>query len=381
MSSLVSTSSAGKHGGVPLSPAWACGNEIDNASELIAFQILLIVLTVLALNGDVYITFEGIRGLIAGKPVLTYAVLSGLERRKVLTLLIALNAAPSLLYLDVARIYVFSANGDKIWCLSCLLVATFVSFTLLAGLSLLSAVPLPLPTKCVAYSAPIFLYTSIVTVSWTLSSNTNFMKANNMLFAGAAELAMNFNGVSWPSGSYVPYGVATVVELFPQEILYPVFGSLLFSISVATLRLYWSTHALVLNLEWCASNGFLSHCTVPRVLTSLPLHPSQAIKIGNKIFCRPSTMALLGYASVTETEKHSLGVVPYDPKPHKVTETYVVSVYWLGLAMLPTTFAWLRPSVAGVVVENHFKVQRQPRTAEALDRDHVYRYTRGNCVT
>ncbi|EQC25347.1 hypothetical protein SDRG_16758 [Saprolegnia diclina VS20] len=52
--------SQGKHGGVPLSPAWACGNEVDSASELIAIQVLLIVLTVLALNGDVYITFEGL---------------------------------------------------------------------------------------------------------------------------------------------------------------------------------------------------------------------------------------------------------------------------------------------------------------------------------
>ncbi|EQC25346.1 hypothetical protein SDRG_16757 [Saprolegnia diclina VS20] len=142
--------SQGKHGGIPVTPAWLCGNQVSNASELIAFQMILIVLTVLALNGDFYITLEGIRGLIAGKPVLT---------------------------------------------------------------------------------------------------------------------------------------------------------------------------------------------------------------------------------------KHTFGVVPFDPKPHKDTETYVVSVYWLGCAMLPTSLAWLRPYVAGVVVENHFKVERQSPTQETLDRNRVYRYTRGNCVT
>ncbi|OQR93889.1 hypothetical protein ACHHYP_02116 [Achlya hypogyna] len=348
----------GKHSGHAVSPCWNCGHSITNASELIFLQVAFIVLTLLALNGDFYITFEGIRGLVAGKPVLTYAVLSGLERRKLLIVLIALNAGPSLLYLDVSRIYYFSENGYKIcW---------------------FSALPLPLPNKCVVYSAPIFLYASVVSIFIALCPMSNFSYANNQFSAGLPALSMYLNNATWPSGSYIPNGIPTVVQLFPTTILLPAAASLAFSILTATIRHYLATNEWLLSLEWCTTNGFVTYCSIPRFITSLPLQRSQAIKIGNKMFCRPSTMALLGYASVTEKDVDHHGVVPYQPN-HKAGETYVVSVYALSLALLPSSFACLRPYVVGTVNENHFKPAK--RNIDQLEHFRKYRYTRGNCVT
>ncbi|OQS05946.1 hypothetical protein THRCLA_20489 [Thraustotheca clavata] len=76
------------------------------------------------------------------------------------------------------------------------------------------------------------------------------------------------------------------------------------------------------------------HCGLPFLLTSLPFDKSQAIKIGNKMFCRPSTLTILGCTSIAEEDAHNIsgrgikGVVPYNDK--NAGQAYIVSVYVLG---------------------------------------------------
>ncbi|OQR95800.1 hypothetical protein ACHHYP_00036, partial [Achlya hypogyna] len=104
-----------QHSGLPIVPGWNCGHTVDNASELVALQIVFALLTLVLLSGDLFTTYQGLKGVLAGKPVLTYAILSGLERRKLLLACIVVNAMPGLLYMDVSRIYYFTDNGFKIW--------------------------------------------------------------------------------------------------------------------------------------------------------------------------------------------------------------------------------------------------------------------------
>ncbi|CAK4526492.1 unnamed protein product [Aphanomyces euteiches] len=82
---------------------------------------------------------------------------------------------PGLLYADVARIYYFTQNGFKIWCLSCIMVANFFSFGLVFVVSVLDMIPLQLG-HVVSYSAPVSsthrLPPSQLLAAPTLSTNT-----------------------------------------------------------------------------------------------------------------------------------------------------------------------------------------------------------------
>ncbi|CAK4447756.1 unnamed protein product [Aphanomyces euteiches] len=181
----------GNHSKHPVAPGWLCGHQVKNSSELIFLQFFFAAGTLVLLAGDVFITFEGmnerlplnhaagLRGVLQGKPVLTYTILSGLERRKLLLLFIVLNSMPGLLYADIARIYYFTTNGFKIWCLSIIMVANFFSFGLVLAVSLLDMIPLRLQ-HVVSYSAPVFLSASIAAISVACCKDSLFQYATNM---------------------------------------------------------------------------------------------------------------------------------------------------------------------------------------------------------
>ncbi|OQS05546.1 hypothetical protein THRCLA_02343 [Thraustotheca clavata] len=310
-----------KHFGHPVSPAWNCGHNIDNSNELIVVQIVLIVLTLMLPNGDIYNTYEdnmiGIRGFIRGKPVLTYALLSGLERRKILLLCITLNAAPSLTYLEVSRIYLFSVNGYKIWCFSCAMLATYFSFLTIGCLSLISAIPVKW-TRCILFSAPIYLYVAILSIYMACSPIEVFTDA----------YSMNFGRESINLG--ISCKIVFIVDCCIDG------------------ENYITSKQWLMSLEWHHSNGFIMYCGLPFMITSLPLDKSHATKIENKIFCRPSKLTVLGYTSVVEKERSVKGVVPFNH--HKMEESYIIDVYGLGLALLPTCLVQLRPRSLGSVL-------------------------------
>ncbi|RHZ38653.1 hypothetical protein DYB26_014046 [Aphanomyces astaci] len=112
--------------------------------EVIVLQAMSSFLSLWFFAGDMFITIEGLGGLLSGAPVLKYTVLSGLERRKVptyqhppltalcflqwLLVCIVVNSMPGLLYMDVSRIYYYSTNGFKIYVLSSIMVANFFTF-------------------------------------------------------------------------------------------------------------------------------------------------------------------------------------------------------------------------------------------------------------
>ncbi|KAF0693746.1 Aste57867_15320 [Aphanomyces stellatus] len=380
----------------PVAPGWACGHTVDNANELIVIQIAISIGTLLLFAGDIFVTLEGFRGVLSHRPVLTYAVLDGLERRKVLLLLlcfIVINALPGILYIDVARIYYATTNGFKIWCLSAIMAATFHSFCAILALSLLDRLPLRL-NRVVRYSAPQFLYTSILVITVSICSDVVYQNAYNKFYAASPLLRMHVNGVDWPSGSYTGAGTPQALSYLSQSIYLPLVICFIFSVLVPAAMHFkqqkrfvhdddmmvchsdtsqrWDS--LFMGIAWCKTNSFLTHATVPNLITSLPLEQSNAIKIGNKMYCKPSTQALMGFATVVAHELLAV-VSPESTSTSKATVEVpndVISIYALVPTML-TYPHWFKQY--GKIHKNQYTPSANGKLARKK-----YRHTRGACV-
>ncbi|ETW09288.1 hypothetical protein, variant [Aphanomyces invadans] len=230
--------SQGKHSKLPIVPGWSCGHNVEHANEVIVTQALASILSLWFIAGDVLITIEGLQGLLSGKPVLKYTVLSGLERRKWLLACIVVNSMPGLLYMDVSRIYYYSVNGFKIFSLSSVMVANFFTFGFIMMLSIVDTALGAVRSfhSCVGYSAPVFLASSIFWLSEAWCHDKLFMDAFNKFYSAPAFLAFTVNGAEWPSGSYVAEGTPPIVTFLLETIATAVGGS--FALSIATSSIY-----------------------------------------------------------------------------------------------------------------------------------------------
>ncbi|KAF0683748.1 Aste57867_24218 [Aphanomyces stellatus] len=366
--------SQGKHSKHAVAPGWACGHKVQNSGELIAMQIFFIVGTLVLFAGDVFVTFEGFRGVMQGKPVLTYTILAGLERRKLLVAFIVCNAMPGLLYADVSRIYYFTKNGFKIWCLSCIMVANFFTFALILGVSILDMIPLRLP-QVVSYHAPIYLYSSIAAITISCCKNSIYQYAYNMFYAASPFVTLHINDADWPSGSYTSVGTPMALEYLKDAVVQPLLVTFACAIVISTLIRVLKYKSVLMSLHWCKTNSFLTHAVVPNFITSLPLEQSNAIKIGNKMYCKPSTQALMGYATVVEKASGTAATsTKADDEKKKPTAppNFVISIYALVPAMfvLPHAFKQF-----GKIEHNQFT----PSTKANLEKRR-YKHTRGACV-
>ncbi|KAF0683749.1 Aste57867_24219 [Aphanomyces stellatus] len=360
--------SQGKHSKHPVVPGWACGHQVQNSGELIGMQIFFIVGTLILFAGDVFITFEGFGGVLQGHPVLTYTILAGLERRKLLVAFVVCNAMPGLLYADVSRIYYFTKNGFKIWCLSCIMVANFFTFGLILAVSILDMIPLRL-LKVVSYNAPIYLYSSITAITIACCQNSIYQRAYNMFFAASPFVTLHVNDADWPSGSYTAVGTPMAFTYLTIAVVQPLLVTFASSIVISTLMRVLKYKSVLMNLSWCKTNSFLTHVTVPNFITSLPLEQSNAIKMGNKMFCKPSTQALMGYATVVAKQSEA-NVVDEKRKP-SASPNFVISIYTLVPSMLlPSLF-----KQHGKIENNQFT----PSLNTNLEKRR-YTHTRGACV-
>ncbi|EQC41741.1 hypothetical protein SDRG_01695 [Saprolegnia diclina VS20] len=279
--------SQGAHSKLPIVPGWNCGHTVANANELIAIQVIFAIMTLLLLSGDLLTTYQGLKGVLGGKPVLTYAILSGLERRKLLLVCILVNAMPGLLYMDVSRIYYFTDNGFKIWSLSTAMMASFVSFSWFGILSITDLLLSPLRPLfrgyCLSYSAPLYMYASLIAIFWSCAGDrTVFQTVYNAFFAAPPFIGLYINNATWPSGAYVAEGTPAVITGLESQILVPLFASWAASLGWQTLHRLVYHRRFFLHTSWCSTNSFLSHVMPPTCLTTLPLEQSNAIKIGNR---------------------------------------------------------------------------------------------------
>ncbi|OQR81214.1 hypothetical protein ACHHYP_16642 [Achlya hypogyna] len=224
-------------------------------------------------------------------------------------------------------------------------------------------------SKCLSYSAPIFMYTSVTAIFVVLAGDhAAFLRVYNDFFAAAPFLGMDVNNATWPSGAYIAEGTATAFTQLQSPILTALFVSWAASLAYSTMRRCVKLRRVFLSTEWCMTNSFLSHVAPPTFLTTLPLEQTSAIRIGNRMFCKPSTMALLGYATVLN-EKASIASKKGDD------EYSVVSIYSLVMALYAPRWC-ISPSTVGAIVSNAFQARVDP-----LDKTKKHVYTRGTCVS
>ncbi|KAF0714606.1 hypothetical protein As57867_003777, partial [Aphanomyces stellatus] len=316
---------------------------------------------------DFVVTVEGLKGFLMRKPVMTFDLLAGLERRKLLLLMVSLGALPSMLYADVSRIYYGTTNGNLIWYLSTILIGIFIAFSTLLGLTFVQTLPCPWPNHLVTFSPALFSYGTIISmvIVWNNQYVNVALAFNNAPFL----LAFNVSGTFQPSGAYTSAGIDTVMNLMIQRTYKTMGICLAISIGFATLRrkIYFGT--LLVDVGWTRTNSFLSGCGTPHWLTGLPLESQNAIKIGNKLYCKPSTQAVMGFAvvvdHVAETHQVAAGGAPIGRRPSvqlsdlnmALVNVYVlVPALWRIFRWLPATTT---PCLYGTVDKNTFTRSNQ----------------------
>ncbi|OQS06589.1 hypothetical protein THRCLA_01363 [Thraustotheca clavata] len=365
----------GVHSKLSVSVGWLCGHHVANYSEIVGMQIVFSLISIFLFCGDIYITWKGLEGVLRGKPVLTYDVLSGLERRKLLMLMITLNSMPSILYVDVARIYYGTDSGFKIWRIAVMSLSILAAFVVFLGVTLVQCIPSPrvIRYRPITFSAPVFLYASIISVNFAIRGE---MLHLNVLF-NAAPSGMGFWAYNryWPDGIYTS-GADPAINYLISKMWLPVILSLVGSIIYAKLKNIAEGHNAVVNIEWTTSNKFLVSCGIPRWITSMPLSPHHAIKIGNRMFCKPSTQVLFGYACVVRCT--SARVLTETHNEHSdESEIDIISIYDLAWLIILDRLIPCRPRRCGINSGNKFN---QENTHPRLLKNRLYKHTRGAAI-
>ncbi|ETV72297.1 hypothetical protein, variant 1 [Aphanomyces astaci] len=364
--------SQGKYAKHPVVTGWACGHTVSKATELIALQVVFSLCTLCLFAGDIYITLQGLQGVFTNKPVLTYQVLAGLERRKLLVAFILITTMPGLLYLDVSRIYFSTQNGFRIWCLSCLMFGTFHAFGFIFFLSILDRIPCQL-SHVVHYSAPTCLYGAIIGTAVACCQQPIYETAYHKFYAASPLLMLRVFGQDWSSGSYTVDGTPPVIVYLCEQILVPICIAFVVSIVVAVVDRFKLPKSLFMSIAWCRTNSFITHAQAPNWITALPLNQTNAIKIGNKMYCKPSTQALMGFATVMARD------TPQVAPTAKTQSTVDVSVPIQVVNMYALVPALWFPTLIrqyGTIHSNEFTAT----TIQANLPPKKYKHTRGACA-
>ncbi|OQR99715.1 tyrosyl-DNA phosphodiesterase [Thraustotheca clavata] len=333
--------------------ATAAASVVANYTELAIIQGLLSVASLLFLSGDVVMTWMGLKVVWKRQPVLSYDLLLGLEQRKFVLVLWALNCTPSLLYADVARVYYGTENGADIWLLSLLVLGNFTAFLMISGITLLQYLPSPFK-GVIPFSTPVFLFASTISVLYT--GNQKYAYASNEFLSGKWLLALNINGTRRPAGAYVDENVTSVGTLLLPTLIYPTLVSFGIAIVYAMIQRYYNCRCLFVATGWAKQNSFFKTRRLPSYISSLPLGPETTIRMGNKSFIKPSTMAVLGFATVIEkTDPNKLppkrpnNIAPAvnckipTPPPCKPLNETPTSVIISTYSLVPVILNWFRP--------------------------------------
>ncbi|RHY81712.1 hypothetical protein DYB31_004943 [Aphanomyces astaci] len=398
--------SIGKTSRKVLSIGWENSHDVDNQAMLIAFQLFMCFTSLALLSNDGLITLEGLSGLLQNKPVLTYDMIASLERRKLLLLEFVGTFLFSPLYVDVLR-YTYDIEGHHYWSMSFLMMAVMMALSWMAILTLVQAVPVPSPwrNRPLCYSAPVFIYcTVILFVGVELAKGRGPTQAADFWTYIAPTLELCINGSMWTSGAYViesDVGITPVIYIVLPDLV--VCMVVAWVLSILAHKVLWGR--CLLNTAWTSQNAFLNELTTPQWVTSLDLDEANAISIGNKRYCKPSLMVLLGYCTVLDKsgdkvardvavscssressstvdvgrESHlAAGSLKPPSKPCQETHAQymVVSIYDL----VPTITSWLRhlyqPKVVGTIHQNKFDLCK---STTRVSKPTLYQYSRGDC--
>ncbi|CAK4149924.1 unnamed protein product [Aphanomyces euteiches] len=275
---------------------------------------------------------------------MTYDLAAGLERRKLVVFCWVVAHIVSLIYPDVMRAYFKATVG--LWLIVGILVATFFICVTFLAMALIQYIPSP--------------FTQVATLSSTVMGHGLFLIAPLWVSQTPAitqhfhdtpiSLGLNISDVVRSSGAFT-------------------------NVSQINRKRHHGT--CLLNLAWTRTNGFMDNCRMPNWITGLPLDERKMIKIGNKLFCKPSTQATLGIATVVPRIEPD-DVLQKPHRGHDDKKMTLVSIYSL-VPIVSSMHRWLpkglQPKIVGTVHKNEFT----PGLQHAIEPHH-YTHHRGSCV-
>ncbi|KAG9397857.1 hypothetical protein AC1031_016507 [Aphanomyces cochlioides] len=97
--------------------SWDYGHKIENTGEVLLFQLGFVLTGCAWLISDYSMTYQGLKGFLADKPVTTFDVASGIERRKVATFFWSAGHCCSTIYPDIVRVYNGPTTALWLFCL------------------------------------------------------------------------------------------------------------------------------------------------------------------------------------------------------------------------------------------------------------------------
>ncbi|OQS03382.1 hypothetical protein THRCLA_21178, partial [Thraustotheca clavata] len=322
--------STGLYSKLPVSFGWICCHEVENHSEvlLMLMQIIFSLISIYLFWGDIYFTFKGLG-----------------ERRKLLMIMITLNSMPSILYMDVAPIYYGTDGSIKIWTVAIISLIAFLGFI---TVTLVQYVPSPvfLEHRIMTFSAPVFLYFSVA-----INIQDQMLILNTLYNNAPGQIGFNAYDKSWISGYYTA-PAAPAINYLIHRMWAPALLSFCASILYSKLKLMFEGHFGFVKTDWMTTNTFLSNCGIPNWITSMPVATQNAIRIGNRWFCKPSTQVLFGYASVVP--QSSSKVMSEISSKAEEDNIDLISIYDLGWAILLDRCILFRPKRFGSTTKNQF---------------------------
>ncbi|EQC30684.1 hypothetical protein SDRG_11737 [Saprolegnia diclina VS20] len=254
---------------------------------------------------------------------------------------------------------------------------------------------LPLPSsRLLPFSSRLFVYSSIGSIVYC--THGQFENVSNAFYAGAWSLPLTINGVDRPAGAYNTASVACIGSLLLPWLVYPLMSCLGFSILSAMSCRYLYDRQWTLDIAWTQRNALLSATRLPRLLTSLPLGEESAISIGNKVFCKPSAQAVLGFATIVERTTSRVEVaLNVCPTPSgkegdkcfaklKLLKTAPLTLVVSTYALVPILLGCRRPaSPKGTITGNEFTAVTTPASTTSLRKligSKHFVYNRGVCL-
>ncbi|KAH9104819.1 hypothetical protein LEN26_001685 [Aphanomyces euteiches] len=359
---------------------WNYAHEVSNRSLLVTLQLGSLATGCILISGDYYLTIQGLRGFLAHKPVMTFDLAAGLERRKIVLLFWVFCGILLLVYPDI--VCMTYGSTALLWIIICLPLGAFYLCCFFLCLGLVTCIPSPF-THVVTLSSNFMIHMLYVVLEVVYM--IQLPDVLDHYRSAPMALSLNISGVLRPSGAYANGGKvdSALVLLIPSG-LASVAACMVLSILLSTFRLKRSHGTYLLNLEWTRSNNFITKCGPPNWISGLPLHIAQMIKIGNKLYCKPSGQVTLGYATIATHREDFQGCATTTTKANTIranveeNELALVSVYKL-LAILCSIHRKipriLRPMIFGTVKKYEFK----PDEA-SLIHTKEFAHHRGTCV-
>ncbi|CAK4220016.1 unnamed protein product, partial [Aphanomyces euteiches] len=357
--------------------AWSIGHVVANWEGLFNLQLVMVIINGIFFGADFFLTNQGLQGFIAKKPILTYDLSAGTERRKAVLVLSGSDCLLSSHYINVGRIYHGSSFGTIVFLFSALILATCWEASTHVALAFISCIPCPF-TRIVSYNPRLLVFGIILTLPCVYWSQYEAMSRD--FHEAPFGLALNISGTLRPSGAYVDAPVSTIaLHMFPC--CYPtIFGVILLAVAESMVQRKRLYGVFLLDVSWTKTNGFLSCCGVPGWITGIALDAQNAIKIGNKLFVKPSFQVVLGYATIVQNvPKAASDATGTDAtRDNELTTMTIVSVYDL----LPSLLGfhkwlppWATPKPFGTITKHEFHL----RTDLMLAKDTAYVHDRGTC--